>query len=145
MSEVLGKQPRPKGPRLTMITNAGGPGVLATDALSAMGGQLAQISAETIKKLDEFLPAAWSHNNPDRCSGRCASGTLRQSARDLRQGPGSDGFLVILTPQAMTDATKIAQALEAFCADPGQTGPGQLDGRRLRRGRKNHSARNRDP
>src|SRR5690349_7892505 len=63
MSEVLGKQPLPSGPRLTIVTNAGGPGVLATDALITGGGTLAQLSAETLAALDGILPAAWSHNN----------------------------------------------------------------------------------
>src|SRR5205085_461167 len=64
MAEVLAKQPRPRGPRLTILTNAGGPGVLATDALIANGGQLATLSAETITKLDSILPPHWSHANP---------------------------------------------------------------------------------
>ena len=61
MAEVLGKQPRPQGNRLTILTNAGGPGVLATDALVANGGELAKLSERTLQKLDEFLPAHWSH------------------------------------------------------------------------------------
>src|SRR5512147_2817520 len=64
MAEVLSKQPRPQGKRLTMITNAGGPGVLATDALISNGGELAEISKETIEALNKILPAHWSHNNP---------------------------------------------------------------------------------
>ncbi|WP_243664138.1 acetate--CoA ligase family protein [Rhodothermus marinus] len=64
MAEVLAKQPRPEGPRLTILTNAGGAGVLATDALVQGGGQLAELSEETKKKLDEFLPPQWSHGNP---------------------------------------------------------------------------------
>ena len=118
MSEVLGKQPRPKGPRLTMITNAGGPGVLATDALSAVGGQLAQISTETIKKLDEFLPAAWSHNNPIDVLGDAPPERYAKVLEVCAKDPGSDGFLVILTPQAMTDATRIARALQPFAQIP---------------------------
>ena len=118
MSEVLGKQPRPKGPRLTMITNAGGPGVLATDALSAVGGELAQISSETIKKLDEFLPSAWSHNNPIDVLGDAPPERYAKVLEVCAKDPGSDGFLVILTPQAMTDATKIALALKPFAQIP---------------------------
>ena len=66
MSEVLAKQPRPRGKRLCILTNAGGPGVLATDALVAGGGELAELSPETLKAFDEILPAQWSHNNPGR-------------------------------------------------------------------------------
>jgi len=118
MSEVLGKQPRPKGPRLTMITNAGGPGVLATDALSAVGGQLAQISAETAKLLDGVLPAAWSHNNPVDVLGDAPPERYAKALEICAKDPGSDAFLVILTPQAMTDATRIAEALKPFAQIP---------------------------
>src|SRR5712691_2928862 len=61
MSEVLAKQPRPKGPRLTIVTNAGGPGVLATDALISQGGELADLSNNTVAELDSILPTHWSH------------------------------------------------------------------------------------
>jgi acetyltransferase len=64
MAEVLAKQPRPKGPRLTIITNAGGPDVLATDALIEGGGKLAELSAETKESLNNLLPGSWSHGNP---------------------------------------------------------------------------------
>ena len=64
MAEVLAKQPRPKGPRLTIVTNAGGPGVLATDALITGGGELAQLTDATMDALNGILPAHWSHNNP---------------------------------------------------------------------------------
>ena len=84
MAEVLAKQPRPKGPRLTIVTNAGGPGVLATDALITGGGELAELSPETMEALNEFLPAAWSHNNPVDILGDASAGALRQGARDRR-------------------------------------------------------------
>src|SRR5437879_1215999 len=64
MAEVLSKQPRPRGPRLTVVTNAGGPGVLAVDSLTRGGGALAELSAETIARLGAFLPPPWSHANP---------------------------------------------------------------------------------
>src|SRR5687768_514479 len=64
MAEALAKQPRPRGPRLTILTNAGGPGVLATDALIGAGGELAQLSAETVENLNRILPPQWSRNNP---------------------------------------------------------------------------------
>ena len=64
MAEVLAKQPRPKGPRLTVLTNAGGPGVLAADSLIGNGGELAELSQQTIESLNKLLPAHWSHNNP---------------------------------------------------------------------------------
>src|SRR5213075_2062567 len=64
MAEVLAKQPRPRGNRLTILTNAGGPGVLATDALVGEGGQLATLSEQTIKSFNELLPPHWSRGNP---------------------------------------------------------------------------------
>ncbi len=62
--ELLGKQPRPKGKHLTIVTNAGGPGVISTDALIESGGQLSWISDDTMKSLNEILPPHWSHSNP---------------------------------------------------------------------------------
>src|SRR4029077_5811447 len=64
MAEVLSKQPSPKGPNLTILTNAGGPGVLATDSLIMGGGERAELSPETVKAYNAVLPATWSHNNP---------------------------------------------------------------------------------
>jgi acetyltransferase len=64
MAEILAKQPRPKGPRLTIVTNAGGPGVLATDALITSGGELAELSESTIAALNDVLPPFWSRSNP---------------------------------------------------------------------------------
>jgi len=114
MSEVLGRQPRPKGPRLTILTNAGGPGVLATDTLLTTGGELAEISTETMEKLNEFLPSSWSHNNPIDIIGDADPQRYAKSLEVAAQDPNSDGLLVILTPQAMTDPTATAEALKAY-------------------------------
>jgi len=124
MAEVLAKQPRPQGPRLTIITNAGGPGVLGTDMLITSGGELAELSAETITALNQTLPPYWSHANPidilgDADPQRYAK-TLEIAARD----PNSDGLLVILTPQAMTDPSKTAEHLVA-CVEQGKIAPGK--------------------
>ena len=117
MAETLSKQPRPRGPRLTILTNAGGPGVLATDTLIAGGGELAEISPETMQELDDLLPAPWSHGNPidvlgDADPERYAK-TLETAARD----PESDGLLVVLTPQDMTEPTETAQGLVPYAHD----------------------------
>src|SRR3954453_2257980 len=64
MAEVLAKQPLPAGPRLTIVTNAGGPGVLATDALIMGGGEIAALAPETTEPLNRILPPTWSHSNP---------------------------------------------------------------------------------
>ena len=114
MADVLGKQPRPKGPRLTIITNAGGPGVLATDKLLTKGGELAEVSPETMNQLNEFLPAAWSHNNPIDIIGDASPDRYAKSLAVAADDPNSDGLLVILTPQAMTDPTATAEALKTY-------------------------------
>jgi acetyltransferase len=114
MAEVLGRQPRPKGPRLTILTNAGGPGVLATDTLLTTGGELAEVSQETMDKLSEFLPASWSHNNPIDIIGDASPDRYAKSLEVAAQDPNSDGLLVILTPQAMTDPTATAESLKSY-------------------------------
>ncbi len=114
IAEVLAKQPLPKGPRLTLLTNAGGPGVLATDALISRGGQLAQVSAETEKALNAILPPQWSHNNPIDILGDASPERYAQSLEIAVQDANSDGLLVILTPQAMTEPTETAEALKDF-------------------------------
>jgi acetyltransferase len=114
MAEVLAKQPRPKGPRLTILTNAGGPGVLATDALITNGGQLAELSEETMVAFDNLLPAAWSHNNPVDILGDASPDRYAEALKIAAQDPNSDGMLVILTPQAMTDPTETAEKLKPY-------------------------------
>jgi acetyltransferase len=111
LAEVLGRQPRPVGPRLTIVTNAGGPGVLATDALVAGGGELAPLSAETRSVLDGALPPAWSHGNPVDILGDAGPDRYATALRLAAEDRDSDGLLAILTPQDMTDPTLTAQAL----------------------------------
>ncbi|MFS0513718.1 bifunctional acetate--CoA ligase family protein/GNAT family N-acetyltransferase [Nostoc sp. UIC 10607] len=114
MAEVLAKQPRPKGPRLTILTNAGGPGVLATDALIAAGGEVAPISEETSASLNQLLPAHWSHGNPIDILGDADPKRYTKALEIAAQDPNSDGLLVILTPQAMTDPTQTAEQLKPY-------------------------------
>jgi len=120
MAEVLGKQPRPKGNRLTILTNAGGPGVLATDALVANGGELAKLSETTLKKLDEFLPAHWSHGNPVDILGDADSGRYAKAIEIVAQDPNSDGLLVALAPQGMTNPSEIAERLKPYAHSSGK-------------------------
>jgi len=112
MSEVLAKQPLPKGRRLTILTNAGGPGVLATDALIADGGELTELSDETMKALNGLLPPHWSRNNPIDILGDADAKRYAEALKIAAQDPSSDGLLVILTPQAMTDPTQTAEELK---------------------------------
>jgi acetyltransferase len=114
MAEVLAKQPRPKGPRLTIVTNAGGPGVLATDALITDGGELAELSPETYAALNELLPPQWSHNNPIDILGDADPMRYAKALEIVAKDPNSDGLLVILTPQAMTDPTQSAYKVKSL-------------------------------
>ena len=111
MANALAKQPRPSGPRLTILTNAGGPGVLATDELITHGGTLAELSQETMEALNNLLPAAWSHNNPVDILGDASPMRYAKALDIAIKDPNSDGLLVILTPQAMTDPTTTAEQL----------------------------------
>ena len=118
MAEVLSKQPRPRGPRLTIVTNAGGPGVLATDALITGGGALAPISAAAMEQYNKLLPPHWSHNNPIDILGDADAERYAQSIEIAVNDEESDGTLVILTPQAMTNPTDTARALADHFARP---------------------------
>ncbi|MGA9736290.1 MAG: bifunctional acetate--CoA ligase family protein/GNAT family N-acetyltransferase [Candidatus Sulfotelmatobacter sp.] len=120
MAEVLGRQPRPKGPRLTILTNAGGPAVLATDALVANGGELADLSPESLDRLNEFLPAHWSHNNPIDVLGDADPERYARALEIASQDPHSDGLLVILAPQGMTDPFHIAERLRPYAKEYGK-------------------------
>lgn len=111
MAEVLAKQPKPKGPRLAIISNAGGPGVLATDALIGSGGELASLSQKSLNALDQLLPRHWSHNNPIDILGDASPERYVRSVEIAAKDPNTDGVLVILAPQANTDPTRTAEQL----------------------------------
>ncbi len=113
MAEVLSKQPRPHGPKLTILTNAGGPAVLATDALIAVGGELAALSPDSFDTLNQFLPAHWSHGNPIDILGDADPECYQRAAEIALTDPNSDGLLVILAPQGMTNPADVAQRLGA--------------------------------
>jgi len=110
-AELLAKQPRPKGPGLAIVTNAGGPGVMATDALSSFGLESVSLRPEMIKKLDDFLPPFWSRGNPIDILGDATHERYRQVVELCMYAPEINGLLIILTPQAMTDPTKVAASL----------------------------------
>jgi acetyltransferase len=120
MSDVLAKQPRPRGNRLCILTNAGGPGVLATDALAAGGGELAELSEATMKAFDEILPAQWSHNNPVDILGDAEPERYAKSLEIAAKDPNIDGMLVVLTPQDMTSPTQIAEKLKPYAKGLGK-------------------------
>jgi len=111
MASVLSRQPRPKGPHLTIVTNAGGPAVLATDATVLNQAELTNLNASSIEKLNDFLPSAWSHQNPVDMLGEASADQYFKTLELLAKDPNSQGLLAILSPQDMTDATATAEAL----------------------------------
>jgi acetyltransferase len=114
MAEVLSKQPRPRGPRLAVVTNAGGPAVLATDMLVEEGGEIAQLSAESFEKLNALLPSHWSRNNPVDVLGDADTERYIKAIEIVSADPNTDGVLAIVTPQGMTDPAAIAKGLARF-------------------------------
>ena len=117
LAEVLAKQPRrPAGPRLAILTNAGGPGVLATDALVLSGGELASLDPATVAALDAVLPPHWSRANPIDILGDADPERYGRAIEIALADPNSDGLLVILTPQAMTDPAATAVRLRELAA-----------------------------
>ena len=113
-AQTLAMQRRPAGNRLAIVTNAGGPGVIATDTLIEQGGKLAVLSDETIAKLDAVLPPTWSKSNPVDVLGDADSARYEKAVELCMEDQGVDGVLVILTPQAMTDSVAIAQQIVAL-------------------------------
>src|SRR6202045_304830 len=114
MAETLARQPRPRGPRLMILTNAGGPGVLATDALIANGGELTQLSDSTVQELSTFLSPHWSHGNPIDILGDAGPEEYARALEIAIRDPNSDGLLVILAPQGMTDPLRVAERLNPY-------------------------------
>jgi len=110
-AQLLGRQKRPQGPRVAIVTNAGGPGVIATDKLMAEQGELATLSAATIEQLNVLLPPFWSHNNPVDVLGDAPPDRYGQALKVVLTDPGVDAVIVILTPQAMTDPTATARVI----------------------------------
>lgn len=110
-AQALAMQPRPRGNRLAIVTNAGGPGVLATDALIQNGGQLAPLSDRTLEQLNVLLPAHWSHNNPIDVLDTASPEIFRQALEICLYDENVDGILTIFTPQALSKATETAQTI----------------------------------
>ncbi len=115
-AELIGRNKNPRGPNLGIVTNAGGPGVIATDTLIASGGVLAKLSESTMSRLDESLPASWSHGNPVDVLGDANSRRIEKVTQIMLEDPGVDAVLVILTPQAMTNPTATAKAIGKLAA-----------------------------
>jgi len=110
-AELIGRNKIPQGPNLGIITNAGGPGVMASDTLIESHGVLANLSGDTIDALNDTLPPFWSHGNPVDVLGDANSKRIEKATQIMLDDPGVDAVLVIITPQAMTNPTAAAKAL----------------------------------
>lgn len=110
-AELLARQKLPHGQRLAIVTNAGGPGVMAADALLQRNGSLATLSAETLRRLDDCLPAAWSRSNPVDILGDAPPKRFADATQIVLKDKGVDAMVVVLSPQAMTDPAGAAEAL----------------------------------
>ena len=102
---------RGTGDRLVIITNGGGPGVMAADRATDVGIELSQLSNETLENLNQVLPSVWSHGNPVDVIGDAPPERYQQTLDICLNAPEVDGSIVILTPQAMTEPTAVAKAV----------------------------------
>ena len=112
-AELMAKQPRPCGPRLAILTNGGGPGVMATDTLARYGQEPASLDHQTLQAFDAFLPTFWSRGNPIDILGDASAERFGRSLEVCLKSKNLDGVLVILAPQAVTDPFAVAEALAA--------------------------------
>ena len=110
-AEVLGTQPLPQGKRLAIITNAGGPGVMATDSLIINKGELAKLNSNSLSKLDKVLPSFWSRANPIDLLGDAKADRYKAAVEACLEDDGVDGLLIIYTDQAVTEAESIAEVI----------------------------------
>ena len=110
-SSILAKQPRPTGPNIAIITNAGGPGVLATDAIIEKGGKLAELSPETMEKLNGFLPPHWSKANPIDIIGDGDEDRYQKTIETCLEDGNIDGLLIICVPQVVANPKKLADRI----------------------------------
>ena len=122
-AEVLGVQPLPRGPRLAIVTNAGGPGVMTADALIAEGGKLAKLDSKTIIELDKVLPPFWSRGNPIDILGDAKSDRYEAVLNACMKDDNIDGLLIIYTPQGVADPTKIAKSITKMVKKRGCSKP----------------------
>ena len=112
-AELMAKQPRPRGSRLAILTNGGGPGVMATDTLARHGQEPAPLDPETLQAFDAFLPDFWSRGNPIDILGDASAERFDRALTICFNSKNLDGVLVILAPQALTDPLSVAETLAA--------------------------------
>ena len=111
MALALGYQPSLRDDRIAIITNAGGPGILATDALERSGMSLARMEVGTIQELEKYLPDAASAANPVDVLGDAKGDRYQFAMEMVAKDPNVDGIMVVLTPQAMTEIVETARAV----------------------------------
>ena len=116
-ASVLDSRFLPAGPRLAIVTNAGGPAVLAADSIITHGGELAELSEETRHALDSYLPAYWSHGNPVDILGDADTKRYELAVKTCISDRNVDGLLVIYTPQGTTQPTNLAETVAKIAAD----------------------------
>ncbi len=109
ITEAISKQPLPEGNRFVVVTNAGGPGVMAADEFDKVGLKPAELSENTLKSLNSFLPQVWSHGNPVDIIGDASPERYRKTLEVLFDAEEVDGIICILTPQYMTKPFETAQ------------------------------------
>lgn len=137
-AKLLRSQGASVGPRLAIITNAGGPGIMASDAWLAQRGQLAHLAPTTVEALNRVLPAQWSHGNPVDVLGDAHADRYTAALNIVAADPGVDTLLVILTPQSMTEPGEIARAVRSVQRPGGKRllaawmgGPSVKEGRQI--------------
>lgn len=114
--ETLARAHQVRGDRLLIVTNGGGPGVLATDELVLAGGRLAELDAAALARLDACLPATWSHGNPVDIIGDAGPERYEQALRGALESSAHDAVLVMLVPTATVDNTAVAHTVTAITA-----------------------------
>jgi acetyltransferase len=115
--EVLAMMTPPEGDRLAILTNGGGIGVLATDALVALGGHLAELQPETIQKLNAVLPPTWSHGNPVDIIGDASGKRYEDALKIILEDKGVDATLVLNCPTAVASPIEAAKAVAGVAAE----------------------------
>jgi len=116
-AELMAKQPIPSGSSLAIITNGGGPGVMATDALAEYGIEPVSLSQETLKKLDEFLPSYWSRGNPIDILGDASPERWRKTIEVCRSANEINALVIIFVPQTLKNAVAVAKEIARLFRD----------------------------
>lgn len=119
-AQLLATHYRIQGKNLAIVTNAGGPGVIATDRAIDLGLQVPPLSDATVQTLNAVLPQHWPHNNPVDIIGDATPERFKSAIGTLLPDPSFDGVLAILTPQAMTQPLEAAQAVIEAARTPPQ-------------------------